>query len=166
MLKGLPIAGSAQRWADLGCGSGTFTLALADLLPQDSVIHAMDRDASALRRVPRAFKQVTIAHQLADFTDEPLELETMDGILMANSLHYLRDQARFLSALAGLLRPAGVIALVEYDTDTANPWVPYPVSYARLTSLLEEAGFADITRLAERVSVFGQARMYAAYARR
>jgi hypothetical protein len=28
-------------WADLGCGDGTFTLALADLLAPGSMIHAM-----------------------------------------------------------------------------------------------------------------------------
>jgi len=39
-------------WADLGCGDGTFTLALGDLLSSDSTIHAVDRDASALRRIP------------------------------------------------------------------------------------------------------------------
>jgi methylase of polypeptide subunit release factors len=39
-------------WVDLGCGTGTFTLALADLLAPGCVIHAMDRDGSALRKIP------------------------------------------------------------------------------------------------------------------
>ena len=34
-------------WADLGCGDGTFTLALASLLAPGSTIHAMDTDGSA-----------------------------------------------------------------------------------------------------------------------
>ena len=36
------------KWADLGCGTGTFTLALADLLSPGSTIHAMDREGSVL----------------------------------------------------------------------------------------------------------------------
>jgi hypothetical protein len=40
-------------WVDLGCGEGTFTLALADVLATGSTIHAMDRDASALRKIRR-----------------------------------------------------------------------------------------------------------------
>ena len=40
-------------WADLGAGDGAFTLALADLLPEGSTIHAIDRDRSALEEEPR-----------------------------------------------------------------------------------------------------------------
>jgi methylase of polypeptide subunit release factors len=39
-------------WADLGCGDGTFTLALAEVLASGSVIHAVDLDGSGLRRIP------------------------------------------------------------------------------------------------------------------
>ena len=41
-------------WADLGCGDGTFTLALASLLPAGSTIYAVDQDAAALRALPEA----------------------------------------------------------------------------------------------------------------
>ena len=39
-------------WANLGCGDGTFTRALADMLASGSLIHAIDLDGSALRRIP------------------------------------------------------------------------------------------------------------------
>ena len=45
-------------WADLGCGDGTFTLALAELLADGSVIHAVDLDASALSAIPSRVEQV------------------------------------------------------------------------------------------------------------
>ena len=35
-------------WADLGSGTGTFTLALADLLSAGSTVHAIDQDGAAL----------------------------------------------------------------------------------------------------------------------
>ena len=35
-------------WADLGCGEGTFTLALAEVVAPGSVIHAIDLDRSGL----------------------------------------------------------------------------------------------------------------------
>ena len=41
-----------QTWADLGCGDGVFTRALASLLVPGSTIHAMDRDPAALRALP------------------------------------------------------------------------------------------------------------------
>ena len=41
-------------WADIGAGSGAFTLALADLLGPGGAILAVDRDAGALRDNERA----------------------------------------------------------------------------------------------------------------
>jgi trans-aconitate methyltransferase len=42
-----------QSWCDLGCGSGTFTTALAQLLAPGSRIHAVDFDQRALERISR-----------------------------------------------------------------------------------------------------------------
>ncbi len=41
-----------QTWCDLGCGSGTFTMALADLLAPGSRIHAVDLDQKVLQEIP------------------------------------------------------------------------------------------------------------------
>ncbi|MGH9204055.1 MAG: hypothetical protein ACRD2A_22745, partial [Vicinamibacterales bacterium] len=72
LLGGRRIGGdAAATWADLGCGDGTFTLALATLLSPGSVIHAMDRNASALRRIPRTHAGVSIVTHVGDFTSPP-----------------------------------------------------------------------------------------------
>src|SRR5580765_371539 len=76
-------------WADLGCGDGTFTLALAELLAPGSAIHAMDVDRAALRRMPSAQDHVRIATHVGDFTNASWPFDGLDGILMANSLHYV-----------------------------------------------------------------------------
>ena len=77
------------KWADLGCGTGTFTVALADLLSPGSTIHAMDRDASVLRRIPPEHRGVSITTHRGDFTNHTWPFANLDGILMANSLHYV-----------------------------------------------------------------------------
>src|SRR5262245_24580401 len=76
-------------WADLGCGDGTFTLALAELLISGSTIHAIDLDGSALRGIPPSHKSVRIIKHRGDFTKQPWPFAGLDGILMANSLHYV-----------------------------------------------------------------------------
>ena len=53
LRAGVPSSGGI--WADLGSGSGPFTLALADLIEPDGVIYSVDRDTHALR-----------AHRLGD----------------------------------------------------------------------------------------------------
>ena len=134
------------RWADLGSGEGAFTLALADLLGPGSNITAVDRDAAALRYLQRdRFPGVEIETIAADFT-RPLALSSLDGIVMANSLHFVRDRAPVLESVRKMLRPGGRLIVVEYGTDHGNPWVPHPFSYERWEKMAAQAGFVK-TRL-------------------
>ena len=70
-------ASRSWTWADIGSGSGAFTLALADLLGPGATIASVDRDAGALREqaatMARAFPGVRLVQQVADFTG-PLDL--------------------------------------------------------------------------------------------
>ena len=44
LIQKINIPGNKpQVWADLGCGDGLFTRALATLLPEGSIIHAVDK---------------------------------------------------------------------------------------------------------------------------
>src|SRR5262245_49975381 len=116
-----------STWADLGCGDGTFTRALATLLPDGSTIHAMDRDRRALAGVPGRYGPAAIVTHVGDFAASPWPFADLHGALFANSLHYVRDQAGLLRACAPAFARQRLL-IVEYDTNVANPWVPYPVS--------------------------------------
>ena len=144
------VPGPGGTWADLGSGDGAFTLALADLVGPDGVIHSVDRDAAALRRQERAmrarFPSAAVRYLPADFGG-PLDLPTLDGAVMANSLHFARDQAAVVRRVAGLLRPGGRLILVEYDADRGNPWVPYPLSYRTWEALAGRAGLVGVRRV-------------------
>jgi SAM-dependent methyltransferase len=149
-------------WGDLGCGTGTFTLALADLLSPGSAIHAMDRDGSALRKIPSAHKGVGITTHRGDFTNQTWPFANLDGILMANSLHYVENQATFIRGCEPRMTVPRRFLIVEYDTDKPSRWVPHPVSRARLTSLFTDAGYSSIRMLRSRPSVYRRAALYAA----
>ncbi len=171
LLGGRRIGGDTpETWADLGCGDGTFTLALATLLTQASLIHAMDMDRSALGRIPRQHAGVSIATHAGDFTATPWPFGfaqgrpsgDLDGILLANSLHYVRNQASFIRACAPALKLRRRFLIVEYDVDRANQWVPYPLSRDSLHALFSDAGYPSIRFLGSRPSRYQRAGMYAA----
>ena len=147
-------------WADLGCGDGTFTRALAQLIAPGSTIHAIDREASLLARVPAAVGSVRIEKHVADFTRSWPFATVLDGILMANSLHYVQNQPAFLRSCLPQLSVSGRFLIVEYDTTFANPWVPHPINRARLSELFSQVG--AVTILGTRRSTYGRARLYAA----
>ena len=149
-------------WADLGCGDGMFTVALAELLTPGSAIHAMDVDGSALQRIPREHKRVHITSHLGDFTNQAWPFDGLDGILMANSLHYVDDQETFIRSCGRRMKAAGRFLIVEYDTSHANRWVPYPMGRARLTELFERSGYSSIKLLGMRASLYRRAPLYAA----
>ena len=144
-------------WADLGSGRGAFTLALADLLGPDAEIHSVDRDAAALRdqaaEMRARFPTARVEYHVSDFT-RPLSLPQLDGIVIANALHFVRDAAPVLRTLHAALVPGGRLLLVEYDADHGNTWVPHPISYRRWCDLAPACGFADVRRLADYPSRF------------
>jgi len=148
--------GGIQEWADLGCGTGTFTLALAMLLRPESIIHAIDSNASSLKKISSSYHSIKIEKQKIDFVTENLHLKNIDGILMANSLHYVRDKKSFLKKLLETIRENGSFLIVEYDTEIpVSTWVPYPINFLSLKELFMNAGYKNIIRLNERKSVYG-----------
>jgi SAM-dependent methyltransferase len=147
----------APVWADLGSGAGAFTLALVDALGGRGKVYSVDRDRGALQRQEQTmrgwFPDADVSFINDDFT-RPLHLPPLDGILMANSLHFAREQASIAMRLRAYLQPDGRFILVEYDTDRGNHWVPYPLSYPSWTVVARAAGFATTQRLATRPSRF------------
>lgn len=149
LREGVPGPGGV--WADLGSGEGAFTLALADLIGPGGEIYSVDTDRGALREQERAmrvrFPQANVHYMTADFT-RPLDLPPLDGIVMANSLHFVRNKGPVLQLIRSYLRPGGRLILVEYNADRGNMWVPHPLSYPTWEKVASQNGFADTHLLA------------------
>ena len=73
---------------------------------------------------------------------------------MANSLHFFRDRVAILGRVRDLLKPRGVLLLVEYNVDSGNPWVRYPLSFQTFRRLAPEAGFTEPRQLGRHPSSF------------
>jgi ubiquinone/menaquinone biosynthesis C-methylase UbiE len=142
------VTDAGGTWADVGSGTGAFTLALADLLGPSGHMVSIDRDASALETQARAFAArfpaVTVRYVVADFTG-PLDLPPLDGLVMANSLHFVKrdTQVEVIRRLAAALGPGGRFVVVEYDTDRGNQWVPHPFRSIQWLDIARAAGLAN-----------------------
>lgn len=134
-----------QRWADLGSGSGTFTLALNSIQPPGNHVTAVDKQA---QKLPVGFIR-------ANFEKDDLPLSGLDGILMANSIHYIHDKQKLIRKLETYFSNNPAFLIIEYDTVRSGPWVPYPINYVNLHQLFTALGYTSITKLAEAPSQFG-----------
>ena len=158
-LSTTPIDDSrSAQWADLGCGSGLFTQVLSARLNSGSRIYAVDkRLPSNLQSINN---EVMITPVKADFVKDDLKLQELSGIVIANSLHYVKNKTALLQKLKTYLLPDAVFVIIEYDITRANPWVPYPVPFADLHHLFALNGFQHIQKTGERKSLYQGGKMY------
>jgi len=151
----LPRGGT---WADFGAGSGAFTLAVRELVGLSAEIYAIDKDRGGLGKLERSHREHFVTSQnlhlvRADFTGA-LSLPPLDGIVMANSLHFFRDKEKVLRHVRTFLKLNGALLLVEYNADSGNPWVPHPLSFETYRALAPRAGFSEPRLLAQHPSRF------------
>ena len=153
------VASRGGTWADIGAGQGAFTLALADLLGPGASIVAVDRDAGALaanaRTVAGRFPGTHLTTLVGDLRG-PLDLPALDGLVAANSLHFVArgEQPTAIAGLAAHLRPGAPFVVVEYDADRGNHWVPQPFSAAAWPALATSAGLVGAREVARVPSRF------------
>lgn len=153
--EGVPSSGG--RWADFGSGRGAFTLALAELLGPGAEIYSIDKDLQALnvqqRMLATQFPLVSVHYLQANFS-RPINLPALDGVVMANALHFIRDKEHVLEVIKGYLKPGGRLVLVEYNSDHGNLWVPYPLSYQTWEKLARRIGLTGARQLSYRPGRF------------
>jgi SAM-dependent methyltransferase len=158
LLRAAVPAADGAVWADLGAGTGVFTRALAALVGPGGHVYAVDVDDAALA-VVRAWAAAArpapaITVMRADLS-RPLVLPPLDGAVMANVLHFLRDAEAVLAGVAAHLRPVGRLVLIEYEGRRPSRWVPYPVSAVRFRELAAAVGLTPPEVVATRPSAFG-----------
>lgn len=144
------VEGAGPRWLELGAGGGAFTLALAQLLGPGGRILANDRDEQVLRvaatAVSRSFPTVELETRAFDYTDA-IPPGPFDGVLAANTLHFVANRDATLRAIRLALAPGGRLVIVEYDADRGNPWVPHPFSFATWRAEAVQAGYGEPRRI-------------------
>jgi len=152
---GIPQKGGT--WADFGSGTGAFTLALAECIGPTGQIYSIDQKSNSLKQQEQVmngrFPQNSVTYIAADYT-RLLDLPPLDGIIIANALHFQRHKDGIVQQLHSYLQPGGRLILVEYNVDRGNLWVPHPFSYQTWATIARRNGFAETQLLATRPSRF------------
>jgi len=140
-----------QTMLDVGCGEGRFSLPAAAVVGQEGKVQAFDSSEERVEALTRAAVETgldRIEAFVADVTETiPVPSGTVDVCLVANVLHGLVENntiARGLSEIRRVLRPDGVLAIVEFKKNVNRPPGPplsIRLSPEELEALLRQHGF-------------------------
>ena len=134
--------------ADFGCGSGAYTLALAEKKSQ-AKIYAIDIQKDMLERLHNIAEMKgihnihTIWGDIDNLKGSRLRDESIDFVILTNTLFQLEDRKTAILEVGRILKQAGRILVVDWSESFGNigPKVDHVLGEATAKLLLEENGF-------------------------
>jgi SAM-dependent methyltransferase len=120
LLASVPL--QDRTCLDLGCGSGTYSLLLAE---RGGIVTAIDRAALMLAAARRLSAHERIHYQLMGMEEATFPDATFDVAISNMALHYLADMPAMVNKIAAWLTPGGTFILtVEHPIFTATREAP------------------------------------------
>lgn len=131
--------------ADLGAGTGYFTVLLAIVVGDEGRVYAVDTEPAMLEylagRSEPEMSRVTMVHAEPD--DPKLPEGEIDVVLTVNTWHHIDGRVAYLAKLARALNPWGRVVVVDWRKHEL-PMGPPPaekLSREQVISEFSEAGF-------------------------
>lgn len=119
-----------ERVADVGSGSGYFTIPIAKEVGPTGTVWAIDVFQEMLDFLEKRVRVERLQNVrfLKVERDEPWFPERVDTILVIDTLHYVKDRAQFARKLREGLRPGGRVVVIDYTPKPfeERPWGPLP----------------------------------------
>jgi ubiquinone/menaquinone biosynthesis C-methylase UbiE len=106
--------------ADIGAGTGVFSLPLAKAVAPAGTVFAVEVDQQLVDHIGRKAADQKVSNlrpTLGKFGDPGLPAASVDFAFIHDVLHHIQDRAGYLKALSKSLKPAGRIALIEFHPD-------------------------------------------------
>jgi SAM-dependent methyltransferase len=109
--------------ADIGAGSGWFTVRAARRLANSGTVYAVDINPEAITYVEQraAKEQLNNVKTILSKPDDPqLPADTIDVVLLLKTYHEISHPAALLSNLRRSLRPGAKIGIIDRNGDAQN----------------------------------------------
>jgi ubiquinone/menaquinone biosynthesis C-methylase UbiE len=133
-----------QVVADIGCGTGFFTVPLAKYVGETGKVFALDTSPTMmkdLRKRTKHLKQVKPIHSKENRF--PLEKGSIDFVLLVNMVHELDNWKLFFKEVRRVLKRGGKVCVVDFKKKKMDMGPPLKVRFtqARLREILRLSGY-------------------------
>jgi ubiquinone/menaquinone biosynthesis C-methylase UbiE len=144
VVAALALAPNAQV-ADIGAGTGYFSLRFAQALPQGKVL-AIDVEEKMLAHIKQRAEESGLSNVqtvLAGPSDPKIEGQ-VDVIFLCNTYHHIGSRSDYFGALKKHLAPGGRLVVVDFKVDQeipVGPPVAMRISPEQMTQELVKGGY-------------------------
>ena len=110
--------------ADIGAGSGWFTIRLARRVGSQGLVYAEDVQPEMINAVTRRVQREGLTNVRAvrgQNSDPKLPAGSLDAALVVDAYHEVEDRVTMLANLARALKPQGRIGVVDFRLDGTGP---------------------------------------------
>jgi cyclopropane fatty-acyl-phospholipid synthase-like methyltransferase len=142
VIQALALA-PAMKVADIGAGTGYFTVRLAHRVPGGRV-YAVDIEPEMVRHVSQRAKREKLANVRAVLAtpDDARLPEKVDRILVVDTYHHIAGRERYFRRLRSRLTPRGEIAVIDFTrTSPMGPPVEQRLAPVEVVAEMERAGY-------------------------
>jgi FkbM family methyltransferase len=142
VIEALKLAPDAAV-ADIGAGTGYFTVRLAQALPQGRV-YAADLEPDMVKHIEQRARQMKLANVTAVLAaaDDARLPAKVDRVLIVDTYHHIGNREAYFRRLAGSLKPEGEVAIVDYTRESPmGPPVSARLTAAEVKAEMQRAGY-------------------------
>ncbi len=142
-----------DRVADIGCGTGVYTIALAGEVGMMGQVYAVDVHREALHTLASTLDKRGILNVEMLWADAekhiPIDAYSLDALVLSNVLFQFSDIDKVLSLVSKLIKPEGQLLVVDWsDTHGGiGPHTAHVVQEEHAISLVQAHGFRILKRL-------------------
>ena len=112
--------------ADVGSGSGAFSIPMAREIAPNGTLYAVDIDQALLDHVADRAKKEGVSNVrtvLGEYDDPKLPVRDVDVAFFHRVLHMIEHRQAYINAVAKYLKPDGRIVVIEKEPEDSDDWM-------------------------------------------
>lgn len=152
-----------SRIADIGAGTGLYTLLFAQAIGPDGIVYAVDIEPRFLKLINQRAADLDVGNVVSVLgrdRDITVPHHSVDVVFIADTYHYFTDRAAIMATIWDALAPGGRLIVLDYhlNKDNADTSKLDHVRFGKagVISEIESFGF----RLVEEPAVEGLSEFY------